>query len=149
MLGFEIQDIVIAIVVVCLILWRMSYGANNGLFAEAAGLISVLASFASIYYIIKIVGDVLNKNLGSIITKIGYLFVAFLIYKIMNSLVEHLRKIKEIPILGGLDRLLGALLGMVEAAIIIKLFVFITGIEIMPVVIRMADSIYAWIKSLM
>ena len=149
MLGFEISDIVIAIVVVCLILWRMSYGANNGLFAEAAGLISALASFASIYYIVKIVGDVLNKNLGNIITKIGYLLVAILVYKVMNTLVEHLRKIKEIPILGGLDRLMGALLGIVEAALIIKLFVFITGIEIMPVVIRIADTFYAWIRSLM
>ena len=149
MLGFEISDIVIAIVVVCLILWRMSYGANNGLFAEAAGLISVLASFASIYYIVKIVGDVLNKNLGNIITKIGYLLVAFLVYKIMNTLGEHLRKIKEIPILGGLDRLMGALLGIMEAALIIKLFVFITGIETMPVVIRIADTFYAWIRSLM
>ena len=149
MLGFEIANIVIAIVVVCLILWRMSYGANNGLFAEAAGLISVLAAFASIYYIVKIVGDALSLKLGNIIPRIGYLIVAFLIYKVMNTLTEHLRKIKDIPILGGFDRLLGAILGAVEAAVIIKLITFITGMQIMPVVLKMTDALYNYIRSLL
>ena len=147
MLGLDISGIVILIVVVCLLLWRMSYGANNGLFAEAAGLIATLAAFISIYYIIKIAGDILSIKLGAVIPKIGYLFVAFLIYKVMNSLGEQLRKIKNIPILGGMDRLLGAVLGAVEALIIIRFITFVTGIEMMPVVIEAWGKVLSFIKT--
>ena len=33
-MDFDISQVVITTVVVCLFLWRMSYGAKNGLFAE-------------------------------------------------------------------------------------------------------------------
>ncbi len=144
----EISELVIAIVAICLLLWRMSYGANNGLFAEAAGLIAVLASFAAVYYIIKIAGDILNKNLGNVIPKIGYLVVAFLIYRVMNVLAEQLRKVKEIPILGGMDRLLGTILGMIEALVIIYLITFITGIQIFPVLEALFIRLVKYIKSI-
>ena len=61
----EVSDIVMTVVVICLILWRVSYGTNNGLFAEAAGLIAVIASFAAVYYLTLIAGAVLNKNFGA------------------------------------------------------------------------------------
>ena len=131
--GFEISQIVITIVVLCMFLWRMSYGAGNGLFAEATGLVAVLAAVASVYYIIKIAGSVITANLGGVFSKIGYLVVAFIIYIVMSTLGEKLRKIKEIPILGGLDRLLGAILGAVESVVIFKFITYITGIMILPV----------------
>ena len=69
-MNFDISQIVLTIVVVCLFLWRISYGKNNGLFAEAAGLVAVFAAFASVYYIINIAGSVLNQNDGVVIPKI-------------------------------------------------------------------------------
>lgn len=126
-MNIEISQLVITIVVVCLFLWRISYGASNGLFAEAAGLIAVMASFAAVYYVMNIAGDVLTSNFGHIVPKIGYLVVAFLIYSVTTVLGKELRKIKEIPILGGVDRLLGAVLGAIEAAAIIYTVEYITG----------------------
>ena len=126
----QIAQVVITIVVVCLFLWRMSYGAQNGLFAEAAGLISVMAAFVAVYYITKIAGDIINQNLGAVVSKIGYLTIAFVVYVVMASLGRALRRVKEIPILGGLDRLFGAILGAVEAALIIYVVEFITEFKI-------------------
>ena len=94
-----ITGIVITIVVVCLFLWRISYGTNNGLFAEAAGLIAAIAAFAAVYYLINIAGSVLGRNFGNVIPKIGYLVIAFIIYRITTALGNALRKVKEIPIL--------------------------------------------------
>ena len=146
MLGFEISDIVIAIVVVCLILWRMSYGANNGLFAEAAGLIAVIASFAAVYYLTLLAGAVLTRNFGGIITKIGYLLVAFVVYRIMTALGEALRKVKEIPILGGMDRLLGGILGAIEAALIIYIVEFVTDFKLLHSAYATCLLVFEYIK---
>ena len=125
---FDISQVVITIVVVCLFLWRASYGTNNGLFAEAAGLIAVIASYAAVAYILKIAGDVLASNFGAVLPKIGCLVVAFIIYGVMNALCSAFRKVKEIPVLGGVDRLLGGILGVVEAFLIVRFLEYVTGI---------------------
>ena len=145
-MNFDISQVVLTIVVVCLFLWRISYGRNNGLFAEAAGLIAVFAAFASVYYIINITGSVLNQNYGVIIPKIGYLFVAFVVYKIMTAIGDAFKKMSNVPIFGAMDRLLGAVLGAVEAAAIIYLIEYVTDLEIitsvMAVLIQLCSSIY-------
>jgi membrane protein required for colicin V production len=142
----QISRIVMTIVVVCLILWRISYGKNNGLFAEAAGLIAVIAAFITTYYFINVVMKLINIELGEVIPKIGYLVVAFLVYKIMTSIAEALRKLKDIPIIGNVDRFLGAILGIVEAVLMIKLVEYITGIEIIKTVISVCYELIAYIQ---
>ncbi len=148
-MSFEmISGIVITVVVVCLFLWRISYGTNNGLFAEAAGLIAAIAAFAAVYYLINIAGSVLSSNLGNVIPKIGYLVIAFIIYRITTALGNALRKVKEIPILGGLDRLLGAVLGGVEAFLIVRIVEFVTGISLFSPVLLNWNRLYDYVKAL-
>ena len=144
-MNFDISQVVIGVVVVCLFLWRISYGMNNGLFAEAAGLIAVIAAFAAVYYIMKITGSVLSANLGGVIPKIGYLVVAFVIYRLMTVLGDQLRKVKEIPILGGVDRLLGAIMGGAEAALIIYIVEYITGFKMFEPAIGAWNQLYSYI----
>ncbi len=147
-MALEISQIVITIVVVCLFLWRISYGTNNGLFAEAAGLIAVIAAFAAIYYIMNIAGNVLNKNFGNILPKVGYLVVAFIVYKVMTAIGNSLRNIKKIPILGGLDRLMGGVMGAIEAYLIVHIVEYVTGMDLMGPVIALFKMITSYIQSL-
>lgn len=125
----EISQVVITIVVACLFLWRISYGTNNGLFAEAAGLIAVIASFVAVYFAMRIAGNLIGNNYGDIIPKVGYLFVAFFIYSLMTRIGKALREIRQIPILGQFDRLLGAILGFIEAYLTIYIVEYITGLS--------------------
>ena len=145
-MSLEISQIVITVVVVCLFLWRISYGTNNGLFAEAAGLIAVIASYFAVFYLMSITGSILGQKFGEIIPKIGYLIVAFLVYSIMTALANALRKVKEIPILGGLDRLLGGVLGAIEAAIIIYIVEFITGFDLFGPAIASWNQLFSYIQ---
>ena len=144
-MNFDIAQVVLTIVVVCLFLWRMSYGAQNGLFAEAAGLIAVLAAFVSIYYIIKIAGDVLDYNFGTVVPRVGYLVVAFLIYRIMTAITDALSKVKEVPMLRGIDRLLGAIFGAVEAFLIIYLVQYVTKIKVIDTFKTVCLSLFDYI----
>ncbi|RKM54609.1 CvpA family protein [Butyrivibrio sp. X503] len=145
-MNFDIAQVVLTTVVVCLFLWRMSYGAKNGLFAEAAGLVSVLAAFVSIYYITKIAGDVLNANFGTVIPKIGYLVVAFLIYRLMTAIGDAFSKVKEVPVLSGFNRLLGAVFGAAEAFLIIYLVQFVTKIEVIDTFKTVCLSVFEYIR---
>ena len=124
-----ITQIVVTTIVVCLFLWRISYGAKNGLFAEAAGLIAAIASFAGVYYIMRITSNLLKSNYGGILRKVICLVIAFLIYKVMRSIAAALQGVKKIPILGRLDRFLGAVFGAIEAWLIIYVIEYITGMD--------------------
>jgi membrane protein required for colicin V production len=138
---FDVSQVVITVVVVCLFLWRISYGSSNGLFAEAAGLIAVIAAFAGVYYVMNIVGNVLGSRYGAVLPKIGYLVVASVIYAVMVAMGKALRNVKEIPVLGGLDRLLGAVLGIAEACAIIYVVEFITGLDLKGPVIGLGKDL--------
>ncbi len=129
----DITQLIITIVVVCLFLWRMSYGINNGLFAEATGLIAVIASFIAVYFCASIVGNVLDARFGNIATKAACLVIAFAVYRIMTAIADAFRKIKTIPIVGGIDRFLGAVLGAVEAMAIILLIEYVTDLKIVSI----------------
>ncbi|MCR5669371.1 MAG: CvpA family protein [Butyrivibrio sp.] len=147
-MSFDIAAIVISVVVVCLFLWRISYGAKNGLIAEAAGLIAVTAAFAAVYYIMKIAGSVASGYLGNIIPKIGYLVIAFVIYRVMTAVGKALRDVKDIPILGGLDRLLGAVLGAAEAYFIVYTVDYITDLKLMSSFIATCRYLFVYLKDL-
>ena len=143
-MNFEISQMVIAIVVVCLFLWRISYGTNNGLFAEATGLIAVIASFAAVYYVMTIAGSVLTQNFGSIAPKVGYLVAAFIIYRIMSAIGKALRGIREVPVLGAADRIMGAVMGAAEAFIIVLIVEYVTDIRIIVPVMTMGKELWAY-----
>jgi membrane protein required for colicin V production len=147
-MNLEISQVVITIVVVCLFLWRISYGTDNGLFAEAAGFIAVIAAFAAVYYVMNIAGSVITANFGDVITKIGCLVVAFIIYSAMTAIGKAVRGIKEIPIFGGLDRLFGAILGAIEAYLIVYIIVYVTGFDLFGPVIALGTQLFEYIKSL-
>ena len=125
-----ISQLVITIVVVTLFLWRISYGTKNGLFAEAAGLIAVITAFAAIYFLMNITKNIMGNNYVEVIKKIGYLVIALIIYGVMRAIARAVSGVKKIPILGGLDRFLGAILGGIEAWLIIYVVEYITGMEI-------------------
>lgn len=146
MLEVDISQIIMTIVVVCLVLWRMSYGYNNGLFAEATGLIAIVASFLAVYYSIDLVEKVITVDLGKIIPQIGYLIVAFTVYKIMTSISDVIRNIRKVPIIGKVDRILGAILGIAEACLIIALIEYATDIEIVSTVLSACYEIVILIR---
>ncbi len=146
-MSFEISHIVIATVVVCLLLWRVSYGTENGLFAEATGLVAVIAAFAAVYYITNIAGGMLTKSFGAVLPKVGYLVVAFTIYRVMNALGRALRGIKEVPVLGAMNRLLGGLMGVAETILIILLVEFVTGIEIIVPMASLGNRLWNYVLS--
>ncbi len=148
MIGLDISQIIMTVVVICLILWRMSYGRENGLFAEAAGLVAVIAAYIGVYYSINLLKTYNKVDLGEIVPKIIYLIIAFAIYMIMTSLAEALRKIKNIPIVGPVDRFLGAILGIAEACLIIALIEYVTDIEIVKPVLTTCYEVAYYIKKI-
>ncbi|MCR5102475.1 MAG: CvpA family protein [Butyrivibrio sp.] len=127
---------VILIASVIVILWRMTYGFKNGVLEEITGIISVVSALIALYLSVDIFNNIKGHNFEGILSKVINILIAVAVYKIVHLLGTAFRPVKEIPILGSVDRLAGMILGFVEACVIIFILQNITEIEIISLTER-------------
>lgn len=144
--GIQIENLIISIVVVIVILWRISCGYREGIIAEALSLASVIASFVIIYYTFQAVQKAVTFQFGDLLTKIIYLIGAFVIYKVIHSLIDSFRRVRDVPIIGLLNSLMGALLGIGESYVLIRIFKWITGIDAWNVMTGVVNQIASFVR---
>lgn len=114
----------VALVIVALIfIWRIAAGFKKGMVQEIISLIAMGVAGFCIVLILGAVGSYLDKEIGQLIQFIVVLIVVCLAYRLVNILFTSLQLISKLPIIKGLDKLLGAVVGMAEAGLIVGVLV--------------------------
>lgn len=115
----------IAIVIILLIfIWRIAAGFRRGMVQELIALIAVAVAGFCIVLILGAIGSYMNKEIAKAIEIAAVLFAVCLVYRLVHVLFTSLELISKLPIIKGLDKLLGAVLGVIEAAVIVGLLVY-------------------------
>ncbi|PCE62942.1 CvpA family protein [Sediminicola luteus] len=113
-----ILDIVIGI----LLFWGLYKGFSNGLFVELASLVALIAGIFGAIHFSYIAEDYLHQNMewDSQYIKILAFVITFAAIVIGVSMAgKLLTKIADFAMLGGLNKLLGAVFGALKNAVII------------------------------
>lgn len=113
-----ILDIVIGI----LLFWGLYKGFSNGLFVELASLVALIAGIFGAIHFSYIAEDYLHQNMewDSQYIKILAFIITFAAIVIGVSMAgKLLTKIADFAMLGGLNKLLGAVFGALKNAVII------------------------------
>lgn len=105
--------------VILIYIWRIFSGSRNGLIDEVGALADiVIVSFAVVAGIV-ILESVLGKNLiGSLVSGI-ILLIILIARKLIRLVFCSLGLIAKLPLLNGLNKLLGTLAGIIEATVVI------------------------------
>ena len=115
----------IALVIILLIfIWRIAAGFRRGMVQELIALIAVAVAGFCIVLILGAIGSYMNKEIAKVIEIAAVLFVVCLVYRLVHVLFTSLELISKLPIIKGLDKLLGAGLGFIEAAVIVGVLVY-------------------------
>ncbi len=115
----------IALVIIILIfIWRITAGFRKGMVHELVSLIAVIVATFCIALILGAVGSYMNQEIAKVIQMIVVLFVVCLVYRLVNILFTSLELISKLPVIKGLDKLLGAGLGFIEAGLIVGILVY-------------------------
>ena len=115
----------IALVIIILIfIWRIAAGFRKGMVHEMVSLIAVIVATFCIVLILGAVGSYMNQEIAKVIQMIVVLFVVCLVYRLVNILFTSLELISKLPVIKGLDKLLGAGLGFIEAGLIVGILVY-------------------------
>lgn len=116
----------IALIIIALIfIWRVTTGFRKGMVQEIVSLIAMAVAGVCIFLIMGAVGNYLNHEIGKMVQIIVVLFVVCLVYRLVHILFTSLELISKLPIIKGVDKLLGALIGCVEAALIVGILVYL------------------------
>ena len=115
----------IALAVIGMIfIWRMSVGFRKGMVREIASLIAMAVAVLCIILIFGAVGSYLERELGKVFQITAALLGVCLIYRLANIFIISLELISKLPVIKGLDKLLGAAVGLAEGGIIVGVLVY-------------------------
>lgn len=113
------------IIIVLIFIWRITTGFRKGMVQEIVSLIAMAVAGFCIFLIMGAIGNYLNHEIGKMVQIISVLFVVCLVYRLVHVLFMSLELISKLPIIKGVDKLLGALVGCVEAALIVTILVYL------------------------
>lgn len=115
----------IALIIIAIIfIWRIAAGFRKGMVQEIISLIAMCAAGFCVILILGAVGSYLNKEIGKTIQIIVVLIVVCVIYRLVHVLFTSLELISKLPIIKGVDKLLGAVVGLAEAGLIVAFLVY-------------------------
>ena len=109
--------------VILIFIWRIVAGFKKGLVAEIISFFSLIAAALALMALLGAVGNYLDENVGTALQMLLILLVIGLLYKIVNMILSSIKLITKLPVIKSLDRILGALLGAVEALLIILIII--------------------------
>lgn len=116
----------IALIVIALIfIWRIAAGFRKGMVQEIVSLIAMAVAGVCIFLIMGAIGNYLNHEIGKTIQIVVVLVGVCFVYRLIHILFVSLELISKLPIIKGVDKLLGAVAGCAEAALIVGILVYL------------------------
>lgn len=110
--------IVLGIVIVIYI-WRIFIGSRNGLVDEVEALADIVIISFAVVAGITVIESIMEKNLIGFLVSGIILLVILLARKLIKAVFFLLKLVAELPIINGLNKLLGFLAGVTEATVLV------------------------------
>ncbi len=115
----------VALIIIALIfIWRIAAGFRKGMVQELISLIAVVVAGFCVILILGAIGSYIDQEIARLVQIVAVLFAVCLVYRLVHVLFTSLELISRLPVIRGLDRLLGAALGFAEAGVIVGLLVY-------------------------
>lgn len=115
-----------ALIIIALIfIWRIRAGFKKGMVHEIISLIATVAAGFCVLLILAAVESYFDKEIGQFIQFVLVLLAVGIVYRLINALFTSLQLISRLPVIKGLDKILGAAVGAAEAAVFVWILVYL------------------------
>lgn len=113
------------IAIVLIFIWRITVGFKRGMVKEIISLIATAVGGLCVVLILSAISSYMDKEIGQVVQVIVALLVICLAYRLVHLLLTSVKLVAKLPILKGLDKILGAAVGFVEAGVIVGILVYV------------------------
>ena len=109
----------IAYILICffMMVWKVRKGFHNGVLKEIINAVSAVVACVSIALLFLAVSSVMAKAFSTLTVCVSGLIGVGIVYKICKLIFKPITGIVNISIINGLNKLLGAVIGFVEAVV--------------------------------
>lgn len=119
--------LIFVFIVFLLFVWRIKKGFANGVLKEIVIILSGVVSLISVALIIFAITSAIANAFSTLTICVAGLILLGIAFKICSLIFGPLLALSNISLIGGIDKLLGAVLGMVEACILSGALYFFSG----------------------
>lgn len=104
-----------ALVIFLLAVWRVKKGFRNGILQEVVTILSGIVSLVCVALVFLAVSSVLAQATSTLIVCVAALIALGVVYKICNLIFRPILALGNVSVIGGVNRVCGAVLGLAEA----------------------------------
>lgn len=119
----EMISIACAAVVLLLLLWRVRRGFACGMMQEIANILSGVVAFVCVVLIFLAINSARGKSMHVLAACIVALILLGICFKICSLVFKPLLAVENICVVSGINKFLGAVLGVAEAGLLAFLLI--------------------------
>lgn len=116
---------IFALIVFLLFIWRIKKGFHNGIMKEIVTILSGAVSLVSVALVFFAISSYKEKALSVFSLCIIGLVVLGIVFKLCSLIFRPILAVSNISVIGGVNKIMGAVLGVVEAAALSILLYYI------------------------
>ena len=109
-------EFIFAIIVFVLFIWRIRKGFHNGIMNEIVTILSGVVSLVSVVLVFFAITSYKEKTLSVFALCVIGLVVLGTVFKLCSLIFKPILALSNISVIGGVNRIMGAAMGAVEAA---------------------------------
>ena len=106
---------IFVLVVFLLFVWRIKKGFSNGIMKEIVNILSAVVSLVCVALVLLAISSLVAKALSTLVVCVFGLILLGIIFKICGLIFRPILSIGNVFVIGGLNKILGAVLGAGEA----------------------------------
>lgn len=115
---------VFVLIVFLLFVWRIKKGFANGIMGEIVTIISGIVALICVALIFFAITSVMVKAMSTLTLCVIALFLLGIVFKICSLIFSPLLALSNISIIEGFNKILGAVVGMLEAGVLAAILYF-------------------------
>ncbi len=112
-------------IIVLIFIWRITVGFKRGMVKEIVSLIATAVGGFCVVLILSAINSYMDKEIGQLVQVIIALFIICIGYRLAHLVLTSIGLAVKLPVLKGLDKILGAVIGFIEAGVIVGVLVYI------------------------
>lgn len=117
--------LIFTLIVFLLFVWRIKRGFHNGIMKEIVTLLSGAVSLACVALIFFAISSAMAKAMSTLTVCVVILVLLGIAFKLCSLIFTPLLALGNVSIIGGLDKILGAVMGAAEALVLSCLIFFV------------------------
>lgn len=119
------KKIIFVLLIFLLFIWRIRKGFHNGIMKEIVTILSGAVSLVSVALIFFAISSYIAKAMSALTLCVAGLIALGVVFKICSLLFRPILALSNFSVIGGFNKIMGAVMGAVEAVILSFLIYYV------------------------